>query len=134
MAHRLYNIPMEETEVAAEKNRIYKAATVNGYNQEFENKILRKHDRRKRRLSITMLQPQTEEVRRINLPFYPKLSNPMKNSLKKYDLHIAHRSGTCCVTSRTKFHRTSNPECIESPARIALWCTSDKPVAGLKYA
>ena len=92
MAHRLYNIPMEEAEFAAEKTRIYKAAEVNGYNQEFVNRILRKHDRRKRRRNITTLQPQTEEVRRISLPFYPKLSNPITNSLKKQNLHIVHRS------------------------------------------
>ena len=92
MAHRLYNIPMDESEFAAEKSRIHKAATINGYSQEFVNKILRKHDRRKRRRSITTLQPQTEEVRRISLPFYPKLSNPITNSLKKQNLHVVHRS------------------------------------------
>ena len=53
MAHQLYNIPMEETEFTAEKNHIYKAAKVNGYNQKFVDKILRKHDRRTRRRSIT---------------------------------------------------------------------------------
>ena len=92
MAHRLYNIPMEKTEFVAEKNRIYKAAEVNGYKKEFVNRILQKHDCRKRRRSITTLQPQTREVRRISLPFYPKLTNPLRNSLRRQDLHIVHRS------------------------------------------
>ena len=70
MAHRLYNVPMEETEFTAENNRICKAIKVNGYNQKFVDKILRKHVHRTHRRSITTLQPQTEEVRRISLPFW----------------------------------------------------------------
>ncbi|XP_065094096.1 uncharacterized protein LOC135714647 [Ochlerotatus camptorhynchus] len=69
MAHRLYNVPMEEEEFAEEKERIYKAA---------EN--------------ITTLQPERDEAKRISLPFYPKVTNPIKNTLKRQGLHIVHKS------------------------------------------
>lgn len=92
MAHRLYNVPMEEGEFSEEKTRIFKAAEVNGYRKEFASKILRKHKRKKTLQNITTLQPEGDEVKRISLPFYPKLTNPIKNTLKRQGLHIVHKS------------------------------------------
>ncbi|XP_065094759.1 uncharacterized protein LOC135715406 [Ochlerotatus camptorhynchus] len=92
MAHRLYNVPMEEEEFAEEKERIYKTAEVNGYEKEFTSKILQKHKRKKRLQNITTLQPERDEAKRISLPFYPKVTNPIKNTLKRQGLHIVHKS------------------------------------------
>ncbi|XP_055623481.1 uncharacterized protein LOC129766908 [Toxorhynchites rutilus septentrionalis] len=92
MAHRLYNVPMEEEEFAKEEENIYKAATVNGYGKEFVERILRKHKRKKYLLDITTLQPEIDDIKRITLPFYPKITNPIKKTLKKQALHIVYKS------------------------------------------
>ncbi|XP_055645147.1 uncharacterized protein LOC129781412 [Toxorhynchites rutilus septentrionalis] len=93
MAHRLYNVPMEKEEFSKEKEQIYKAATVNGYGKEFVEKIFRKHKRKKYTRDITTLQPEIDDIKRITLPFYPKITNPIKNTLKRQGLHIVYKSG-----------------------------------------
>ncbi|XP_062703509.1 uncharacterized protein LOC134290468 [Aedes albopictus] len=92
MAHRLHNVPMDNIEFNEEKSRIFKAAEINGYDKGFVDKILQKHKRKKRRQNITTLQPATEEVKRISLPFYPKVTNPIKNTLRRQGLHVVHKS------------------------------------------
>ncbi|KXJ30268.1 hypothetical protein RP20_CCG002787 [Aedes albopictus] len=93
MVHRLYNVPMDKTEFDEEKSRIYKAAEVNGYDKRFIEKILQKHKRKKQRQDITTLQPNTQEVKRISLPFYPKTTNPIKNTLQRQGQERQHTSG-----------------------------------------
>ena len=93
MAHRLVNIPMEKEEFQAEKLNIFKAAEVNGYDKQFVEKIIKKHVRKKHRQETTTLRPEKEEVRRISLPFYPKVTNPIKKTLKRHGFHVVHKSG-----------------------------------------
>lgn len=92
MAHRLYNVPMENVEFDEERTRIYKAAEVNGYEKKFIDKILQKHKRKKHRQNVTTLEPIVEEVRRISLPFYPKVTNPIKSALQRQGLQVVHKS------------------------------------------
>lgn len=102
MVHRLYTVPMDKTEFDEEKSRIYKAAEVNGYDKRFIEKILQKHKRKKQRQDITTLQPNTQEVKRISLPFYPKTTNPIKTHCNAKDFTWYTRAtthfGTYCVT------------------------------------
>lgn len=93
MAHRLFNIPMEKEEFVEERMKIHEAAAVNGYDEEFVNKILRKHERKKHRQIATTLQPHKEEPLRISLPFYPKLTNPIQGILKQHGMQAAYKSG-----------------------------------------
>ena len=92
MAHRLYNIPMENAEFAEEKEHIHKAAEVNGYEEGFVNKILQTHRRKRHRRMSTTLQPEREEIKRVSLPFYPKITNPIKATLKRQGLQVVHKS------------------------------------------
>ncbi|XP_062703896.1 uncharacterized protein LOC134286309 [Aedes albopictus] len=92
MAHRLFNVPMAKEEFEEEKDRIYSAAEVNGYDKPFVDKIIRKHKRKTQRNSITTLQPDTKEVKRVSLPFYPKITNPIKTTLHRQGLHVVHKS------------------------------------------
>ncbi|XP_053692011.1 uncharacterized protein LOC128740493 [Sabethes cyaneus] len=93
MAHRLVNIPMEQEDFAAERERIQKAAELNGYDKKFVDKIIRKHLRKKQRHDTTTLQPEREEVQRISLPFYPKVTNHIRKLLKRHGFHVVHKSG-----------------------------------------
>ncbi|XP_053698740.1 uncharacterized protein LOC128745687 [Sabethes cyaneus] len=93
MAHRLVNIPMEQENFAAERERIQKAAELNGYDKKFVDKIIRKHLRKKQRHDTTTLQPEREEVQRISLPFYPKVTNHIRKVLKRHGFHVVHKSG-----------------------------------------
>ncbi|XP_062711417.1 uncharacterized protein LOC134289523 [Aedes albopictus] len=92
MAHRLYNIPMERDDFVEERNRIHKAAEVNGYEKEFVDKILRKHERKKYRSNATTLRPEKEDVKRISLPFYPKLTNPIQTALNHHGFQVVYKS------------------------------------------
>lgn len=83
---------MEGDDFAEEKERIYKAAEVNGYEKKFVDKILQKHKRKRHRQDITTLQPEREEVKRVSLPFYPKLTNQLKSILKQQGLQVVHKS------------------------------------------
>ncbi|XP_053686378.1 uncharacterized protein LOC128735923 [Sabethes cyaneus] len=93
MAHRLVNIPMEQEDFVAERERIQKAAELNGYDKKFVDKIIRKHLRKKQRHDTTTLQPEREEVQRISLPFYPKVTNHIRKVLKRHGFHVVHKSG-----------------------------------------
>ncbi|XP_055542782.1 uncharacterized protein LOC129728370 [Wyeomyia smithii] len=92
MAHRLYNIPMDRKDFETERNRIHKAAELNGYDKDFVNKILRKHQRKKHRLNCTTLKPEKEKQHRISLPFYPKITNPVQSVLQKHDFYAVYKS------------------------------------------
>ncbi|XP_055590291.1 uncharacterized protein LOC129742418 [Uranotaenia lowii] len=62
MAHRLYHIPMEKPEFEEEKQKIYEAGIVNGYDYEFVRKILRKHARKKHRSDTTTFRPEKKRI------------------------------------------------------------------------
>ncbi|XP_058839239.1 uncharacterized protein LOC131694763 [Topomyia yanbarensis] len=93
MAHRLFNVPMENEEFQAEREKIYKAAVLNGYEKRFVDKILRKHKRKKHRQNATTLEPDKKQERRICLPFYPKITNPVQTVLKQHGYQVAYKSG-----------------------------------------
>lgn len=92
MAHRLYNVPMDNEEFEEERARIYNAAEVNGYERKFVDKIFQKHKLRKQRQHVTTLEPIKEETRRVSLPFYPKVTNPIKTSLQRQGIQVVHKS------------------------------------------
>lgn len=93
MAHRLFNIPMEKEDFVAERKRIHSAAEMNGYGKDFVDKILRKHERKKHRQTATTLHPDKEEIKRISLPFYPQMTNPIQAALKHHGIHVVYKSG-----------------------------------------
>ena len=92
MTHRLVSIPMEENEFAEEKEQIFKAAKLNGYDKRFVDKIIQKHIRKKYRQNATTLQPVKEEIERISMPFFPKVTNPIKKILRAHGFHVVHKS------------------------------------------
>ncbi|XP_053699016.1 uncharacterized protein LOC128745987 [Sabethes cyaneus] len=94
MAHRLVHIPMEEEDFIAEKENIYKAAKINGYDKQFVDRIIRVHERKKHKQNVTTLQPERENIERISIPFYPKITNPIKNILKRHGYHAVYKSNT----------------------------------------
>ncbi|XP_055589434.1 uncharacterized protein LOC129758695 [Uranotaenia lowii] len=93
MAHRLYNIPMEKAEFEEEKNKIFEAGFLNGFDNEFVLKILRKHARKKFRSDATTFRPEKEEPYRVSLPFHPKLTNGITKILSQHGLKTAYKSG-----------------------------------------
>lgn len=92
MSHRLFNIPMEKAEFEAERRKIREAAALNGYDEAFINKILRKHARKKFRQDTTSLEPEKEEVTRISMPFHPKITNVLQGALKHHGFKIVYKS------------------------------------------
>lgn len=68
------------------------AAEINGYDRSFVNKILQKHKRKRHRRNITTLRSDDENVRRISLPFFPKITNPIRNTLHRQGLQVVHKS------------------------------------------
>ncbi|XP_055543038.1 uncharacterized protein LOC129728613 [Wyeomyia smithii] len=92
MAHRLFNVPMEAEEFAKEQQQICKAAEINGYDKRFVDKILGKQKRKQEKQQITTLLPGSSEIKRISLPFYPKVTNRIKNTLRRLNFQIVHKS------------------------------------------
>ncbi|XP_053691314.1 uncharacterized protein LOC128739838 [Sabethes cyaneus] len=80
MAHRLFNIPLEDEEFNAEREKIHKIAGQNGYDSNFVNKILRKHERKRHRQNATTLQPDSDEKER------EEVNHPRKGYIPKPDM------------------------------------------------
>lgn len=92
MAHRLFHIPMEREDFVAERNKIHHAAKLNGYDECFVDRILRKHERKRHRENSTTLKPEKDEKQRISIPFYPKITNAVQAALGKHDFHVVYKS------------------------------------------
>ncbi|XP_053690925.1 uncharacterized protein LOC128739464 [Sabethes cyaneus] len=92
MAHRLVSIPMEKEDFVTERDKIYEAARINGFDNNFVDKIIRLHERKRHRKNVTTLQPQKDDVQRISMPFYPKATNPIKQRLKRHGYHVVYKS------------------------------------------
>ncbi|XP_055522595.1 uncharacterized protein LOC129716783 [Wyeomyia smithii] len=92
MAHRLVSVPMEKDEYTIEKEKIKKAAKLNGYDEDFVEKIIRTHERKQHKREVTTLQPEKENLERISMPFYAKVTNRIKNALKRHGYHVTHKS------------------------------------------
>lgn len=84
---------METEDFINELNHIHKAAQLNGYDKKFVDKIIKKHARKKNRENTTTLEPEVKTVKRISMPFYPKVTDPLKNTLKRHDLCVVYKSG-----------------------------------------
>ncbi|XP_055591564.1 uncharacterized protein LOC129743552 [Uranotaenia lowii] len=106
MAHRLFNIPMENSEFESEKERILLAANLNGYDEKFVYKILRKHERKRFRSNATTFKPEKEESQRVSLPFHPPLTNGIRKILSNHGLKVAYKSSNtlkdCLVSLKDK--------------------------------
>lgn len=74
-AHRLFSVSMEKQE--SEANR-------NGYTKKFVNKIRQNHERKKHRQNAFIFQPEKEGIQKVSLPFYPKITNAIRNTLNQH--------------------------------------------------
>lgn len=88
MIHRLLNIPLDREAFDEEKNRIHSIAAMNGYKKNFIDKILKHHLEKRERGNMTTLQPLKEPKKRISVPYFPAISNRLKQVLKQYDIDV----------------------------------------------
>ncbi|XP_062704621.1 uncharacterized protein LOC134286935 [Aedes albopictus] len=84
------DLMISKTEENRLKYAIYRKPT--STDREFVDKILRKHERKKHRRNATTLKPEKEEVKRISLPFYPKISNPIHATLEHHGYQVVYKS------------------------------------------
>lgn len=89
MVNRLYNIPMDETDFLAETNYIKNTARINGFSSTFITKILQKHEKKKEFKKFTTLEPFSETKKYISVPFYPSITNHIKDALRKFNIDLA---------------------------------------------
>lgn len=94
MIHRLLNIPMNEANFNNELMHIKNIAQKNGYNHHFVEKILQQHKQKINQRNITALIPIEEEkiLKRISVPFYPKITNPLSQTLQKHEIQLVQSS------------------------------------------
>lgn len=92
MVFRLFNIPMDEADFKAEELYIKDVAYKNGYGPNFIERIIKKHSAKKLRESHTTLTPISEDKRRVSLPFYPRVTNKISSSLRKFDIEVVTNS------------------------------------------
>lgn len=86
MDFRLCNIPLNDTNFKIELDRIRTIAKVNGFDEDLVNKIIEKHKNKKLlRQSMTLI-PHKDKPIYISFKYFPKLTNKMKNVLKKYNI------------------------------------------------
>lgn len=76
----------------SKKKYIYNTATVNGYEKSFVDKIFTRHLQTRRTRQRTTLQSTGARPKIISLPFYPKVTTPLSNTLRKYKIHTITRN------------------------------------------
>ena len=91
---------------------------MNGCDVKFIRKILRKHERKKLRQNATTLLPERENIRRISLPFYPSLTNPIKNALRRSGLHVVHKSDNTLRDNLCNYKDKLSPDELSGIYRI----------------
>lgn len=93
MVHRLLNIPMEEDDFKKEKQYIYNVANINGFDKQFINKIINKQKNKINLSQITKLESTTNPtIKYISVPFCPRITNSLRNVLKKHDIRLVTKS------------------------------------------
>lgn len=89
MAHRLFSIPMTEEKFLEERKYIFEVGKVNGFTKNFISKIMKKHETQKYlRDATTLLPVRNSPERRISVPFYPTITNQLRNVLRKHDIEL----------------------------------------------
>ena len=93
MIHRALNIPLEDEKREAEKNKIYSIAKVNGYGLSFVENLYQKHLKKKNLQNLPSLEPSGSESKRVAVPYYPAITNRLKQVLKPFEiqLHTRHK-------------------------------------------
>lgn len=96
MAHRLFNIPMEQSEFNEEVKFIQNAAVANGYSIELADNIINKHRAKHIKSSLTTLQPamKTVNTTRISIPYFPDITNKLHRVFHKHNIELVTRPST----------------------------------------
>jgi len=94
MVHRMLNIPMEPEDLLREKTYIYKVAELNGFEDKFVTNIINKHQKKIDLSNLTTLQPVESPVKFISIPYYPVLSDKLKNVFRKHNFQLITKSET----------------------------------------
>lgn len=80
MIHRAINVPMQETELTEEREKINQLASLNGYDQTFVDKIFQRHLKKTLITQNTTLEPLHNIKKRISVPFYPAVTNKLRTN------------------------------------------------------
>lgn len=92
MAHRLFNIPLEETEFNNEVQFIRQAAIANGYSVKFADKIINKHKMKHMRKQLTTLMAADKvDKTRVSVPYYPGITNKLQRVFNKNKIELVTR-------------------------------------------
>jgi hypothetical protein len=86
MAHRLTHVPMDEENYTEKRNNISKLGSENGYGRQIIENILNKHERKAHRENLTTFRSNradNEILRRISLPYFPKITNKLSKHFRK---------------------------------------------------
>lgn len=96
LAHRLFSIPMEKEDFEKERVYIHEVAKINGYSNEWTNKIINKHESKHRISKYTQLTKiETEkEMKRVCVPYYPQVTNKLKKVLRDCNIQLVTKSSS----------------------------------------
>ena len=92
MIHRALNIPLEDEDREIERNKIFDIAKVNGYDLDFIENLYQRHLGKKNLKDLTSLEPLGSESRRIAVPYFPTVTNRLKQVLKPFDIQLVASS------------------------------------------
>ena len=79
---------MEKSDFQTEKEHIFKVTKTNGYGEEFVNKIYKRYHLKHEIKKVTTLSPIKKPQRFISVPYYPDISNGLRQIFKKYDMKL----------------------------------------------
>ena len=81
MMHRIFIIPLDKSEFEKEKQFIFDIADMNGYDDKFIDSIYNKHKKKNTLKQYTNLTPIHESAKRVSLPFYPQVTNKLRDNM-----------------------------------------------------
>jgi hypothetical protein len=88
----LFTIPMSAENKLKELEKIKKIAKINGYSEEFVDRIHKKHLKKDNLRQLTTLAPLTknEDIPRAAITYYPAIANQLQNIFKKHKIMLVH--------------------------------------------
>ena len=94
MVHRMCRLPLNIVNFRNECNYIKETARVNGFNAEIVEKLIYKHTRKVKNMSLTTLfaQQNNPEKQRVSFHFVPSITNKLKQKFSEHQMEIVYKN------------------------------------------
>lgn len=95
MAHFMFSLPLSESKIQAETQKILDIGRANGYGETTIKSLISKHRNKRLLFDLTTLRNATgpeEQIKRVGVRYFPEVTDKLKPVFKSHNLELVHRS------------------------------------------